>query len=37
MYRPGLERLVAAKQKYDPAGLLTSDFAQRLFAELSPR
>ena len=37
MYRPGLERLVAAKKKFDPAGLLTSDFAQRLFPELSAR
>lgn len=37
MYRSGLERLVAAKRKYDPAGLLTSDFAQRLFPDLSAR
>jgi decaprenylphospho-beta-D-ribofuranose 2-oxidase len=36
MYRPGLEKLIAAKRKYDPFGLLTSDFAQRLFPELAP-
>lgn len=33
-YADGLARLVAAKQTYDPTGVLTSDFAQRLFPEL---
>jgi decaprenylphospho-beta-D-ribofuranose 2-oxidase len=37
MYRVGLEQLVAAKQKYDPHGVLTSDFVQRLFPELVAR
>jgi decaprenylphospho-beta-D-ribofuranose 2-oxidase len=37
MYRAGLEQLVAAKRTYDPSGVLTSDFAQRLFPELAPR
>lgn len=37
MYRAGLEQLVAARKKYDPTGLLTSDFVQRLFPELTAR
>lgn len=37
MYRKGLDALVAAKKKYDPQGLITSDFAQRLFPELTLR
>lgn len=36
MYREGLTQMIAAKRKYDPFGLLTSDFAQRLFPSLGP-
>ncbi|MFO0600737.1 MAG: FAD-binding protein [Myxococcaceae bacterium] len=36
MYKEGLTQLIAAKRKYDPYGLLTSDFAQRLFPALGP-
>ena len=34
MYRVGLDQQIAAKRKYDPHGVLTSDFMQRLFPEL---
>lgn len=37
MYRAGVEQLVAAKRKYDPHGVLTSDFVQRLFPALVAR
>ncbi|MBL8919645.1 MAG: FAD-binding protein [Myxococcaceae bacterium] len=37
LYRRGLDALLAAKKRYDPQGLLTSDFAQRLFPELTLR
>lgn len=37
LYRKGLDALVAAKKKYDPQGLITSDFAQRLLPELTLR
>jgi FAD/FMN-containing dehydrogenase len=36
MYKEGLTHMIAAKRKYDPYGLLTSDFAQRLFPSLGP-
>lgn len=36
MYKEGLAHMIAAKRKYDPYGLLTSDFAQRLFPSLGP-
>jgi decaprenylphospho-beta-D-ribofuranose 2-oxidase len=34
MYRKGLDALSAARRKYDPQGIITSDFAQRLFPGL---
>jgi decaprenylphospho-beta-D-ribofuranose 2-oxidase len=37
MYAKGIEQMVAVKKRYDPRGLLTSDFAQRLFPELQIR
>lgn len=37
MYGPGLSRMAELKRRYDPQGLLASDFVQRLFPELRVR